>query len=117
MTSGAVPLARNRLRVERDLHAVVLGDTVEKESRQPQLIAHLDSLARANLNHQIGPGLVHKLQYLVLPLGGHHLGVGAGNLESGIEARLVVRLDNVTTDHLARANTTVVRSLDIRVSV
>lgn len=48
---------------------------------------------------------------LVLPLSGHNLGVGAGNVDAGVEASLVMRLDNVSAEDLAGTNTTVVRTL------
>lgn len=54
---------------------------------------------------------------LELPLGGHDLGVGAGDLDASIEAGLVMRLDDVTTEDLASADTTVIRALGSRVSV
>jgi len=54
---------------------------------------------------------------LVLPLGGHNLGVGAGDLDAGVQAALVVSLDDVTLDNLASADTAVVRALRSRETV
>lgn len=48
---------------------------------------------------------------MVLPLGGHDLGVGAGDVDAGVEAGLVVGLDNVSAEDLAGTDTTVVRTL------
>ena len=56
----------------------------------------LDTLARADL---------------VLPLSGHDLGVGAGDCDASVDAGTEVRLDDITLDNLAGANTTVVWAL------
>jgi hypothetical protein len=48
---------------------------------------------------------------LVLPLGGHDLGVGARDVDVGIHARLVVSLNDVTAEDLAGADTAVVGAL------
>jgi hypothetical protein len=62
----------------------------------------LNTLARANLE---------------LPLGGHDLGVGARDLDAGVQAGAEVGLDNVALDDTAGANTAVVRTLRSRVAV
>jgi hypothetical protein len=62
------------------------------------VVTHLDTLARADLE---------------LPLAGHDLGVGAGDLDTRVEAGLVVGLDDVTEDDLAAADTAVVRTLTV----
>lgn len=54
---------------------------------------------------------------LELPLCRHDLGVGAGDLDAGIEAGLVMRLDDVAAEDLAGADTTVIRALGSRVPV
>lgn len=46
---------------------------------------HLNALARADLE---------------LPLSGHDFGVGSGDLDTGVKAAPVVRLDDVTLDNL-----------------
>lgn len=56
----------------------------------------LDTLARADLE---------------LPLGGHDLGVGAGDLDAGVQAGLEVSLDDISAVDLAGTDTTVVRAL------
>lgn len=38
--AGAVPVAGDGLRVDRDLDAKVLGDAVQEEARHPELVAH-----------------------------------------------------------------------------
>lgn len=48
---------------------------------------------------------------LVFPLSGHDLGVGAGNLNTSVQAGPVVSLNNVTAHDLASAVTAVVRAL------
>lgn len=48
---------------------------------------------------------------LVLPLGGHDLGVGTRDVQTSVEAGHVVSLDDVTAEDLAGTDTTVVRAL------
>ena len=48
---------------------------------------------------------------LELPLAGHHLGVGAGDRQPGVDARLGVLLDDVAADDLVGADAAVVRAL------
>ena len=48
----------HRLGVQRDQEAEVLGDPVQEVARHPEVVPHLDPLARPHLE---------------LPLGGHHL--------------------------------------------
>ncbi len=94
--AGAVPGTLDGLGVQGDLDAKVLGDAGEEEARDPELITHGDALAGADLE---------------LPLGGHDLGVGAGDEKAGVEAGLVVSLDNIAHNDLGGADTAVVRTL------
>ena len=96
MEPRAVPVAGDGLGMERDLDAVHLGDAVQQEPRQPELVAQSDPLARP---------------HLVLPLRGHHLGVGAGDVDARVQTRLVVRVDHVARVDLARAVAAVVGAL------
>ena len=53
--------------------------------------------------HEVVADLGHARRAdLELPLTGHHLGVGAGDLEAGVEARLRVLLDDVATRRSCR---------------
>lgn len=81
MAAGAVPLAREGLGVERDLDAPLLADADEEEAGHPKVVTHVDSGAGADLE---------------LPLRRHHLGVDAGDGDAGVEARAVVRLDDIS---------------------
>ena len=54
----AVPIAVNGLGVECDDHSEVLGDPLEDVPRHPEVVPHLNPLARTNLE---------------LPLCGHYL--------------------------------------------
>jgi hypothetical protein len=54
---------------------------------------------------------------LVLPLGRHDLGVGAGDLDTSVQAGLVVSLDDVALHDLAGADTAVVGALGSRETV
>lgn len=75
----------NWLGLDRDLGAELLGNTVEQEPSEPEVVTHLNALAGADLE---------------LPLGGHDFGVGSGDLDTGVKAAPVVCLDDVTLDNL-----------------
>ena len=92
----AVPVAGDRLRVERRRDAELLGDAVEEPTRHPQLVGDVERAQRADLE---------------LPLTGHHLGVDAGDREPGFETRVEVLLDDVAAEHLVGADTAVVEAL------
>lgn len=94
--AGTVPVTRDWLRLDRDLGAELLSDTVEQEPGEPEVVTHLNALTWADLE---------------LPLGGHDLGVGSRDLDTGVEAAAVVCLHNITLDNLASADTTVVWAL------
>lgn len=96
--AGTVPVALDGLGVPGDAGTEVLGDASEEEAGSPEVVTHLDTLARADLE---------------LPLAGHDLGVGARDLDAGVKAGLVVGLDDVTEDDLAAADTAVVRALTV----
>ena len=102
MRARAVPVALDRLRVERRGDAEVLGDAVEQPARHPHLVRHVERAQRADLE---------------LPLAGHDLGVDAREAEAGLEARVEVRLDDVTAEHLVGADAAVVEALRRREAV
>src|SRR5205085_9863570 len=72
------------------------GDAVEEPAREPQLVRHRERAQRADLE---------------LPLAGHDLGVDAREAESGLEARLEVGLDDLTTEDLVGTDAAVVDAL------
>lgn len=94
--TSTVPVTRDWLGLYRDLGAELLSNTVQQEPGEPEVVTHLNALTWADLE---------------LPLGGHDLGVGTRDLDTGVEAAAVVGLHNITLDNLARADTTVVRAL------
>ena len=96
MRARAVPVALDRLRVERRRDAEVFGDAVQQPARDPELVGDVERAQRADLE---------------LPLAGHHFGVDAGDAEAGVEARVEVRFDDVTAVHLVGADTAVVEAL------
>merc|ERR1719411_2255793 len=99
VSPGPVPVSLHRLRVEGDDDPEVLGDPAEKVAGDPEVVSHVDALA--------GPDLV-------LPLGRHDLGVGAGDPDAGIETGAVVSLHNVPAVHLVSPHTAVVGTLGTR---
>jgi hypothetical protein len=94
--TGTVPVAGDGLGGEGHLGTELLSDAVENEARHPELIAHSDIITRADL---------------VFPLSRHDLRVGAGDVDLGVQAGLVVCLDNIAAEYLAGAYTAVVRAL------
>ena len=102
MGAGAVPVAADGLRVERRVHAEVLGDAVEQPARHPQVV---------------GDGRRADGADLELPLAGHHLAVGAGDREARGEAGVGVRFDDLAAEDLVGADAAVVRTLRRREAV
>lgn len=94
--TGTVPVTGDGLGRKGNLGAELLSDAVEQEARHPELVTERD----------VGAGTD-----LVFPLGGHDLGVGAGDGNLSVHAGLVVSLDNVTAEDLAGTDTAVVRAL------
>ena len=101
MAAGAVPVALLRLGGEADHDVVVLGDALQQPAGDVEVVADLGHAGRADLE---------------LPLAGHHLGVGAGDLEAGVDARLGVLLDDVAAEDLVGADAAVVRALRVGVA-
>ena len=86
VAASAIPVTLQRLGVEGHLDAPLLSNPDEEVPRHPQMVTHLDSLTRTDLE---------------LPLGGHDLGIDATDLDPGIEAGSIVGLDKVTGENLA----------------
>lgn len=83
---GTVPVALERLGVEGDDDAPLLGDAGEEITGHPKVVAHGDPLAGADLE---------------LPLGGHDLRVDTADIDLGVEASAVVGFDEITSENLA----------------
>lgn len=87
VAAGTVPITiGKRLGVERDLDAPFFGDTDEEEASHPEVVTHRDTLTWADLE---------------FPLGWHNFGVDTRNVNTGIHAGAVMRLDEVTCKDLA----------------
>lgn len=86
VAAGTVPVAGEGLGVEGDLDAEHLRDADEEVARHPEVVAHGDALARADLE---------------FPLGGHDLGVDSGDVDTGIETCTVMRFDDIAGEDLA----------------
>jgi hypothetical protein len=121
VSTSTVPVTGKRLGVERNLHAElnasdtsepttmlkqhdiktthVFGDADEQEPGQPEVVAHVDALARADLE---------------LPLRRHNLGVDARDVDAGVQASTVVRLNDVAGENFPSADTAVVGALGTR---
>jgi len=96
MTSSTVPITLERLGVKRNLDAEFLCNSLEKITCHPEMIAHLDSLTGTNLE---------------LPLRGHDFSVDSADLDSAVQACLVVCLDDISGVDFAGSDTAVVWTL------
>ena len=85
---STVPFTGQWLGVERDLDTPLLGKTDEEVAGHPEVVTHLDTLARTNLE---------------LPLGRHHLCVDTADFDTGVQADAVVSLNQVTCEDLSGA--------------
>jgi hypothetical protein len=94
--AGTVPVTGDGLGVPGYAGTEILSDAGKEEASSPKVVTHLNTLARTDLE---------------LPLTRHNLSVGARDLDTGVQAGLVVGLDDVTEDNLATADTAVVRTL------
>lgn len=100
--TSTVPIAGDGLGSEGDLGTELLSNAVKNEAGHPELVAHGDVVAGTNL---------------VFPLSGHDFSVGAGDVDVGVQAGLVVSLDDVTAEDLAGTYTAVVGTLRSREAV
>lgn len=122
VAAGAVPVARDGLGIKGDLHVVELSQAVHDVPRHPQVVAHLDAGAGAHL--LVGARAARQAQQreslgwagkacrhvilragktdcdanLVLPLRRHDLRVHAADVDTSVQARLEVALDQLAAD-------------------
>lgn len=99
VASSTVPFTRKRLGMERDFDAPFFGNTDEQEAGHPKVVAHGDTLARADLE---------------LPLRRHNLRVDSRDVYAGVHARSIVGLDEVTCKYFSCADTAIVWALRTR---
>lgn len=99
VATSAVPVTGDSLGVERDLDTPLFGNSDEEVTGKSEVVTHLDTLARADLE---------------LPLSRHDLGVDARDVDTRVEAGTVVGLDKVTGKYLTGTGTAVVRTLGAR---
>jgi len=86
VAASAIPVTLQGLGVERHLDAPLLSNPDEEVPRHPQMVTHLDSLTRTDLE---------------LPLGGHDLSVDTTDVDPGVEAGSVVGLDKIAGENFA----------------
>ena len=96
MASCTVPVALEGFGVERDLDAEFLSNSLEEVSGHPEMISHFDSLAGTDLE---------------FPLRWHNFGVDTADLDSGVQAGLVVGFYDIPGVDLAGSDTAVVWAL------
>lgn len=101
MASSTVPFSSKRFRVERNGNTPFFGYTNQQESCHPQVISHILSLARSNLE---------------LPLRRHNFSVDSRDVDSSVHASSVVSLNHVASEDLSSSYTAVIRSLRSRES-
>jgi len=96
VTTSTVPVTLERFRVERNLDTEFLGDSLEEISCHPEVVTHLNALARTDLE---------------FPLGGHDFGVNTADFDTRVQAGLVVCFYDIASVDLAGTDTTVVWTL------
>lgn len=74
---------------------------MQQEARHPQLVADGDAFRGT---------------HLILPLRRHHFRILAADLNSGVQAGAIVRLDHVAAEHAIAAHAAVVRALRARIA-
>jgi len=82
--------------VERDFDAPLLGTADKEIASHPEMVAHGDAFARADLE---------------LPLGGHDFSVDTTDVDAGVKAGTIVGFDKVACENFAGTSTAVVRAL------
>lgn len=85
VAASTVPVAGERFRVEGHLDTPLLGDTDEEVACHPEVVAHGDTLTRADLE---------------LPLRWHDLGVDTRDVDASVQTSAVVGLNQVTRKDL-----------------
>lgn len=88
VATSAIPVTLKRLGVERDLDAPLLGNADKEVASHPEVIAHGNTLARADLE---------------LPLRGHDLSVDTADIDASVETCTVVGFDEITSEDFASA--------------
>lgn len=96
VAAGPVPVARNGLGVQTDNYALVLGHLLEDEPGHPQVISHLDSFTRANLE---------------LPLRWHDFSIGSTDLHTCVQAGAQMGLHYLPPINLCISHSAVVWAL------
>lgn len=91
--TSSIPVALNRFWVQRNDHTEFFSHTVQQVSCYPQMVSHVYSFTRSDLE---------------LPLGRHDFCVTASNLDSSIQTGTVVGLYYVTSVNFVGPYTTVV---------
>ena len=101
VAAGTVPVGEE-LGGEGNVDVVVLSDTVEEVAGNVDLVTDCDTFNGSDL---------------VLPLTGHNLGVGAGDLDTSVEAGLVVSVGDGTTEGDVGTSGAVVGTLSTGVAI
>uniref|UniRef100_A0A7C8ZDE8 Uncharacterized protein n=1 Tax=Opuntia streptacantha TaxID=393608 RepID=A0A7C8ZDE8_OPUST len=99
--TSTIPVTWNGFWIEGKHHSSNLGDPLQNVTSDPQLISSRNSNSRANLK---------------FPLAWHHFSVNSTNVNSCIEASLVVRINNVPSKGFVSTNTTIIGALWARVA-
>lgn len=86
VATSTIPVTLEGLGVEGDLDVPLLSDADKEVASHPEVVAHGDTLTRANLE---------------LPLRGHDLGVDSGDVDTSVKAGSVVGFDQVAGKDLA----------------
>lgn len=101
VAAGAIPLGE-KLGSERHDYIVVLSNTLDEVTRDPQVVTDIDTSAGSDL---------------ILKLTGHDFDVGSRNVDASIEASLVVSVSDSTSKADVGTNGAVVGTLSAGVTI
>jgi hypothetical protein len=99
MAASTVPITLKWLGMQGNLNAEFLSNSLKEITGHPEMIAHFDANARADLE---------------FPLRGHDFGVDTAYLDASVQTRLVMGFDDITRVDFAGSDTTVVWALRSR---
>jgi hypothetical protein len=115
--TGTIPVTRDGLGREGDLGPELFSNAVKEETRHPELVTHCVTVNFRNIQQishtSLTPNTLARAD-LILPLSRHDLGVDTRDLDASVQASLEMGLDNVTAEHLAGTDTTIVGTLSTR---
>ena len=120
MGSSSVPFAFHGFRIQRNVDTKVFCYAVQNVASHPQIISHRDTFTRTDLEFPLLNLLIKHLMSthtenlyykLSIYLGRHDFGIGARDIDAGVNGSSVVSFDYVSTKDFVGSNTAIIGSL------